>query len=675
MGDFYISGYELLVILRDCCLALTWFVAIVFLLSGVQDLIYDIGAYSLRFYRRFHYRNRERLSLARLRAREQQRIAVLVPAWNEGEVVGAMVANIIERVEYRNYVVFVGTYPNDARTQNAVNRLAAQHPQIINVVNVRPGPTTKADCLNNVYRTLKAYEAREGINFDILVMHDAEDVVHPHSFLLYNYLIPRVDAIQLPILPLPTGHHRIVHWIYADEFSETHMKDVPVREKISGFVPFAGTGTGFSRRAFTFLEMGGEKVYNEGSMTEDYSMSKRMREAGLRIIFVNVVLADDKSHWLTPLYKRPGFISNWAYFPMDFTRSIRQKTRWIIGISLQEWEHGGWKGNIRMKENFVKDRKIFLAAASSLLGYGLLVYFILLGFGQLDIVKFKLLPIIEEGSVLHRLVVVDTGFMIFRMLERVIFVGMTYGLLAGLLAIPRLLIANVINGIAAFRALQTFVNARQGRSTVRWDNTDHLEGVGQLPTAPVAKPHREAEVMLPPDEILRLIRAGSEEDVMRMLQALPRDLSGEYRAEAIEAIQRRVPSDSLPIRSVVSRVIGYLQWPELIPAIFALLHDRDWVVRANAAKALLKFTDYALLMEQAFVSEDPLMREVLVRCVEQDNMVQRALLPKLREPYMIATRAALTTESPILKAAYEELEQRMLTTSHRSDGERTTLTT
>jgi adsorption protein B len=346
-----ITGYELLVILRDICLALTWFVAMVFLLSGVQDLIYDIGAYSLRAFRRFHYRNRERLSLARLRAREQQRIAVLVPAWNEGEVVGAMVANIIERVEYRNYVVFVGTYPNDSRTQNAVNRLAAQHPQIINVVNVRPGPTTKADCLNSVYRTLKAYELREGINFDILVMHDAEDVVHPHSFLLYNYLIPRVDAIQLPILPLPTAHHRIVHWIYADEFSETHMKDVPVREKISGFVPFAGTGTGFSRRAFTVLEMGGEKVYNEGSMTEDYSMSKRMREAGLRIVFVNVVLADDKSPWGTPLYKRPGFISNWAYFPMDFTRSIRQKTRWIIGISLQEWEHGGWKGNFRMREN------------------------------------------------------------------------------------------------------------------------------------------------------------------------------------------------------------------------------------------------------------------------------------------------------------------------------------
>jgi adsorption protein B len=644
-----ITGYELLVILRDFCLALTWFVALVFLLSGVQDLIYDIGAYSLRFFRRVHYRNRERLSLARLRAREQQRIAVLVPAWNEGEVVGAMVANIIERVEYRNYVVFVGTYPNDARTQNAVNRLAAQHPQIVNVVNVRPGPTTKADCLNNVYRTLKAYEEREGINFDILVMHDAEDVVHPHSFLLYNYLIPRVDAIQLPILPLPTAHHRIVHWIYADEFSETHMKDVPVREKISGFVPFAGTGTGFSRRAFTTLEMGGEKVYNEGSMTEDYSMSKRMREAGLRIIFVNVVLADDKSKWWVPLYRRPGFISNWAYFPMDFTRSIRQKTRWIIGISLQEWEHGGWKGNIRMKENFVKDRKIFLAASSSLLGYALLVYFILLGFGQLGIVPFKLLPIIEEGSVLHRLVVVDTGFMIFRMLERVVFVGMTYGLLAGLLAIPRLLIANVINGIAAFRALQTFARARQGKTAVRWDNTDHLEGVGQLPTAAMQPVAKAGRTTLPPDEVLRRLRSGSEDEVPRMMESLPRNLEPAYRDEAIEALQRHAGSESLAIRSTLARVIGFLVWPELVPALFALLHDREWVVRANGAKALLKYPDFDVLLEQAFVSDDPLLREVLVRSVEQDNLKQRVLLPRLDQPQLIATRSALLAESAIIR--------------------------
>src|SRR6185312_14187967 len=186
------SSHDFLILLRDCVLGLTWFVASVFFLSGCQDFMYDIGAYSLRLFRRFWYRKRPRLTLERLRSREQQRIAVIVPAWNEGEVVGSMVDNIIRRVDYRNYMIFVGVYPNDPATNNAVDRLATIHPQIIKVVNVKPGPTTKADCLNNLYRTLKGFEEREGINFDIIVMHDAEDVVHPNSFLLYNYLIPRV---------------------------------------------------------------------------------------------------------------------------------------------------------------------------------------------------------------------------------------------------------------------------------------------------------------------------------------------------------------------------------------------------------------------------------------------------------------------------------------------------
>ena len=54
---------------------------------------------------------------------------------------------------------------------------------------------------------------------------------------------------------------------------------------------------------------------------------------------------------------------------MDWTRSVRQKARWIIGISLQEWEQTGWEGSWLMKENFVKDRKVFVAASASFLGY------------------------------------------------------------------------------------------------------------------------------------------------------------------------------------------------------------------------------------------------------------------------------------------------------------------
>lgn len=648
---------DLLVLVRDCTYWLAWTVGFVFLFSGVQDMVYDIGAYSLRLFRRIYYRNRERLSLERLRDREQQRIAVMVPAWNEGEVVGMMVKNILERVEYRHYMIFVGTYPNDPRTQDAVNRLAAIHPQIINVVNPKNGPTTKADCLNNVYRTIKIYEEREDINFDIFIMHDSEDVVHPHSFLLFNYLIPRVDAIQLPILPLPAPHSKVVHWTYADEFSETHMKDVPVREKVSGFVPFAGTGTGFSRRAFTTLELQGRAVFNEESMTEDYSMSKRMREAGLNIIFVNLVLEGAKYPFWVPLSRRPEFISNWAYFPMDFTRAVRQKTRWIIGISLQEWEAGGWKSNgkrsdPRMIENLVKDRKVFVSAATAMLGYVLLTYFLLFYAGERGWVPFQMLPVIVEGSTLHRLVLVDTSFMVLRMVQRIVFVGMVYGLPAGLLSIPRLAISNIINGLAAFRALHAYARARQGKTAVKWDNTDHLEGVGSMPSAapPPEKPRIAEDI--PNYEILGRLGSPLAATVISGLEAIHIETGESHRNQILAKMYDLVTHENISVRSALARVMGYLRWPETTLSLLELLHDRSWVVRANCAKAILKFPNFEAIVESALMEHDSLVREVLVRTIEQDEMKQKILLPKLSDPNLIGTRTALLNESPVIREIY-----------------------
>jgi adsorption protein B len=476
--------------------------------------------------------------------------------------------------------------------------------------------------------------------------------VHPHSFLLFNYLIPRVDAIQLPILPLPTRFTRVVHWTYADEFSETHMKDVPVREKVSGFVPFAGTGTAFSRRAFTTLEMQGRGVFNESSMTEDYSMSKRMREAGLSIIFVNLVLDDvkKKTPFWVPLCKRPEFISNWAFFPMDFTRSVRQKTRWIIGISLQEWEQGGWSGDPRMIENLIKDRKVFISAGTALLGYVLLSYFLLFYCGEKGVVPFQLLPVIEEGSVLHRLVLVDTSFMVLRMVQRIVFVGMVYGPMAGILSIPRLAISNIVNGLAAYRALQTFARARQGKTAVKWDNTDHLEGVGTMPSASSKKEVKvRSNVRQPVSEVLDRLRSTDPARVIQGLEMVDRKATGMDREAILAALYELPTHDDISVRAALARVIGFLAWPELTLTLLSLLHDRKWVVRANCAKALIKYPNFPALMESALMGHDPLVREVLVRTVEQNAIIQRELMPLLGDPNLAATRTALVNDSAVIR--------------------------
>src|SRR5581483_9135422 len=96
------------------------------------------------------------------------------------------------------------------------------------VVNDKPGPTTKAQNLNCVYREMQRIEGTD--EFRIIVLHDVEDVIHPLSFAIYNWLLPAKDMIQVPVLPLERPWYKFVAWTYADEFCEHHLKDMVVRE-------------------------------------------------------------------------------------------------------------------------------------------------------------------------------------------------------------------------------------------------------------------------------------------------------------------------------------------------------------------------------------------------------------------------------------------------------------
>ncbi len=647
-----LNSYDFMLMIRDFFVGMTWIVAVVYFLSGTQDLVYDIGAYWLRFWRQFTYRQKPRLTLERLRAREQQRIAVMVPAWNEGEVVASMVDNIIKRVEYDNYSIFVGTYPNDMATQNCVDRLAKEYPQILKVVTARPGPTTKADCLHNVLASIRLFEEANRVNFDIILMHDAEDWVHPQEFLLHNYLIPQIDVVQIPILPFPTTWHKWVHWIYADEFSENHMKDVPVREKISGFVPYAGTGTGFSRKVIEYLsdEHGGH-VFNESSMTEDYSMSKKIREAGLKSVFVNVVLGDDKSPWWKPLCQRPMFISNWSYFPMDWTRSVRQKSRWIIGISLQEWEQTGWEGNWLMKENFIKDRKVFVAAFASMLGYILLIYNIFYVLGYLGWVPFRLLPTLTVGGSLTNLVTFCTFFMALRITQRIVWVGLTYGLAAGLMAVPRLIVGNVLNGLASMRALKVFADSRSGKAAVKWDNTQHLEGIGDM-DAPTQQKETIVLQGIPRDQVLAGLRSGDPQRIANALRVIRPELTEVDRAEIVACMRYLADHRELAVRAALAQSLGKLLWPELNPTLFLLLNDHESAVVVNAARALFQRRTIGALLEHAFTISSPKAIETLIRVIEQDRRRQKHVFELIDLEMLLVTRMRVLGVSPILRKRY-----------------------
>src|SRR6187399_779647 len=104
-------------------------------------------------------------------AGRERRIAIFVPAWHEEAVIARMLEQNTAALRYRAYTILVGTYPNDRGTQAAVRRAAEGDSRIELVVGPRPGPTSKADCLNALYRRMCEMEGQTG-PFELVLIHD-----------------------------------------------------------------------------------------------------------------------------------------------------------------------------------------------------------------------------------------------------------------------------------------------------------------------------------------------------------------------------------------------------------------------------------------------------------------------------------------------------------------------
>jgi adsorption protein B len=119
--------------------------------------------------------------------------------------------------------------------------------------------------------------------YEIIALHDAEDILHPLTLQVYNHYVPELlDMGQIPVFPLELPP--LTHWVgnsYLDEFAELHVKDMYSREAIGGVVPSAGVGTAFSRASLEFLaERNGGGPFPEGSLAEDYLVGMELTTGG-----------------------------------------------------------------------------------------------------------------------------------------------------------------------------------------------------------------------------------------------------------------------------------------------------------------------------------------------------------------------------------------------------------
>lgn len=440
---------------------LALFAGLGFLLFAINDLIVDLIYFARRIWRALTIYTRYPRAYASQFETGQVPglIAILVPAWDESVVISSMLRATLRRIDYPDYRIFVGFYRNDPATAAAI--ASVSDPRIEAVRVEVDGPTTKADCLNHLYDALVGYEVRQGRSAKAVVLHDAEDVVHPLELKTFDRLIGRAALIQLPVLPLPDPHSRWIGGHYCDEFAEAHMKELVVREAVGAAVPLAGAGCAIAREPLARLAASHDgKPFAGTSMTEDYEMGLRLGALGLKTMFVRMPARPGER----------GMVATRGHFPATLGAAVRQKARWLGGIALAGWDRLGWSGGLGERWMRMRDRRGPLAALLLIAGYSAAFLW-----AQLWLAEAIGAPIqARMDPLVVSLLTINAWLLAWRILMRATFTASAYGVVEGLMSIPRLVVGNVIAMLAALRA----VSLHLGGGARRWDKTGHMFPAG-----------------------------------------------------------------------------------------------------------------------------------------------------------------------------------------------------
>lgn len=457
--------------------------AIFYILSGFDDFIWDLVAIYRGIFRKSEVKE---VALEAVFNEPPKLRAVMIAAWQESNVIEDVISHFIESTIYPSsqFHVFVGVYPNDTETIEAIKRLESRYTNVHCVVNYRPGPTTKAQNLNHVVKEIIRFEKRKSWKFHSFTIHDSEDVVSPYELCLSNYYLNKHDGIQFPVFPIieyPTLKNffkNITTCTYADEFAENHYLTMYYRDKAGAFVPSAGTGFVLNRDII--FEYENLNFLPQDSLTEDYQLALDLyiRNKDFKYLL-------DVFPYVNDNYKvSQGFVSTRSMFPNTFKQAVRQKKRWITGITMQTIKI---RSILKLKDvsfagrySLYRDQKAKFGNLVVFIGYPIYIYFILSLFISLP-------PIYPIFSLSWWLAVFVTIMMIERLLFRMVSMYKVYGFKSALFSsffppfLPfRYVWSNIINFSATLLSFiekfkkdkkQTKISKKTKK--VKWDKTVH----------------------------------------------------------------------------------------------------------------------------------------------------------------------------------------------------------
>lgn len=387
--------------------------------------------------------------------------AVLVPAFGEAKVIGTTIGHMLVTWPQRELMIYVGCYRNDPDTLDAAIKAVGDDPRVRLIMLAARGPTTKADCLNRLYKAMCADEARRGTNFANVVMHDAEDMVHPCALQAIDAALVMRDFVQLPVRPEPQEGSRWIAGHYSDEFAENHAKGMVVRGALGAAIPAAGVGCGFARSALAALAqrrlLAGETgPFAPECLTEDYELGLELSRYGRGSAFLR--LRDDSGQ----------LVATRSYFPNRLESAVRQKTRWVHGIAFQGWDRIGWTLNPVDIWMALRDRRGPLTALVLASAYLLLV----LDAGLLVLHWQGKVDALELSTPLRLMLLASFFGFAWRATIRAVFTTHEYGWREGLRSVLRIPLGNVIAIMAGRRALVAYFRSLQD-GQVTWDKTVH----------------------------------------------------------------------------------------------------------------------------------------------------------------------------------------------------------
>lgn len=415
-------------------------------------------------------------------------MALIIAAYREEDVIEAVLRNLLRTTNYPAEMmhIFIGVYPNDPATTGIIEGLNKEFPHVHPVVHYLNGPSSKADNINNVLEYTKEFEQKNKIKFKFYVIHDSEDIVHPYEFHLENYLMETHSAVQIPVFPLQEKPRlnnifkNMVVGTYADEFAENHYQTMKIRNTVNAFVPSAGTGFAIKREVIDAMD---GDVFPVGSLTEDYKLSLQFKRLGYHLYYplehISRVNFEGK--------EVIEYIATRSMFPRTYKAAVRQKTRWIHGITMQSFRLrdliNDKRLNLQTRYSFYKDWKAKFANLLVLPSYLVFCYFIASYFIDLPVM-------FPTESLSWYLMIALSLTMIHRQIFRFRSVYYIYGLRSATIAtflppvIPlRLFVGNVINFHATVNAWnnhlrsdtkkQNKVKVSRRKKKVTWSKTDH----------------------------------------------------------------------------------------------------------------------------------------------------------------------------------------------------------